>query len=380
MNYLFFLLITLSIILILVPKYNKFGTKLLILLFLSLIIISPNISLNSAKEGLNLFLYAVFPSLFPFFIINDFMMSSGITENISTLCNKPIRFIFKTSGYGAYAFIISIFSGYPAGAKVVNELIFAKKISPEEGDKILTFSSTSGPLFIIGAVGAGMLKNNYMGYILYISHVISAIINGLFYNFFYKNTLNKNYIINPNTNKSINLQKAIKNSLITMGYISGYIVIFSVIINLLSSIRFYQIFATLLCQIIKIDKTKIEIIFQSLFEISNGCKIISAYNGPVIFKLCLISFILAFSGLSIIFQVKGVLEKSNISFGKYIISKLTHGIFATIVCYFVCTFVNINTFTTTTIININSIYLLSSMLLLIIVFTLNTLSIFLNKN
>lgn len=380
MNYLFFFLITLSFILILIPKYNQFAIKLIILLFLSLIIIYPSVSLNSAKDGLNLFLYAVFPSLFPFFIINDFMMSSGITENISNICNRTIRFIFKTSGYGAYAFIISIFSGYPAGAKVVNELILAKKISPQEGDKILTFSSTSGPLFIIGAVGVGMLKNNYMGYILYFSHVISAIINGIFYNLFYKSTVSKNYILSTNTSKSINLQNAIKNSLITMGYISGYIVIFSVIINLLNTIKFYQIFALLISPLIRIDKTKIEIIFQSLFEISNGCKIISLYNGSVIFKLCLISFILAFSGLSIIFQVKGVLEKSNISCSKYILSKLTHGIFATIVCYFMCTFVNINTFTSTTTVNTNSIYLLSSLLLLIIIFILNTINIIINKN
>lgn len=380
MNYLFFIIITLSFIFILIPKYNQFGTKIIIVLFLTLIVIYPNISLNSSKDGLNLFLYAVFPSLFPFFIINDFMMSSGITENISTLCNQPIRYIFKTSGYGAYAFIISIFSGYPAGAKVVNELILAKKISPEEGDKILTFSSTSGPLFIIGAVGVGMLKNNYFGYILYFSHVISAFINGIFYNFFYKNNINFNYIIGKNTKKTINLQNAIKNSLITMGYILGYIVIFLVIINLLNAIEFYKIFAILLSSILNIDKTKIELIIQSLFEISNGCKIISLYNGSILFKLCLISFILAFSGLSIIFQVKGVLEKSKISITKYIISKLTHGIFASIVCYFICTFLNIDTFSSTIKINLNSIYLLSSMLLLIIIFILNTISVIFNNN
>ncbi|WDC84038.1 hypothetical protein PL321_17135 [Caloramator sp. mosi_1] len=81
-------------------------------------------------------MYTVFPSLFPFFIINDLLMSVGIAENIAYIFNKPINKIFKTSGYGAYAFIISIFSGYPAGAKVVKELIEAK-ITPKEGEKYL---------------------------------------------------------------------------------------------------------------------------------------------------------------------------------------------------------------------------------------------------
>ncbi|GFR36528.1 hypothetical protein [Thermobrachium celere] len=131
MEIIFFILISISFILFISKKYNNLGLKLIILSILVLIVLYPSISLNSAKEGLNLFLYTVFPSLFPFFVINDLMISVGIAENIAFLFNKPLNKIFKTSGYGAYAFIISIFSGYPAGAKVVRELIESKKNFPK---------------------------------------------------------------------------------------------------------------------------------------------------------------------------------------------------------------------------------------------------------
>ncbi|CDF57905.1 hypothetical protein [Thermobrachium celere] len=372
MEIIFFILISISFILFISKKYNNLGLKLIILSLLVLIALYPSISLNSAKEGLNLFLYTVFPSLFPFFVINDLMISVGIAENIAFLFNKPLNKIFKTSGYGAYAFIISIFSGYPAGAKVVRELIESKKISPNDGEKILTFSSTSGPLFIIGAVGTGMLKSSYYGYLLYIAHILGAILNGIFYSFF--STKKEYNFVKSKKESKINLNSSIKNSLVTMGTILGYIVLFSVIINLFDGVKLFFILATSISNLIKVDVYYIETLLKSIFEISNGCKLISTSN--IQNKLILLSFILSFSGLSILYQVKGVLQGCDINFKKYVLSKISHGIFSSIVCFVICKYANISAFLIERNLNCNTIYLTSSIGMLILIFILNTISLF----
>ena len=46
---------------------------------------------------------------------------------------------------------------------------------------MLSFCSTSGPMFIIGAVGAGMFNSTFAGYIMFTSHVLGAFLNGIIY-------------------------------------------------------------------------------------------------------------------------------------------------------------------------------------------------------
>jgi sporulation integral membrane protein YlbJ len=248
--------------------------------------------------------------------------------------------LFNTSGYGAYAFIMSIFAGYPSGAKIVSQLIADKKITPEEGQKILTFSSTSGPLFIIGAVGTGMLGSVNFGYILFLSHFIGSIANGIFSRLFFKHsefTKTKNIICcSSKTAKGDLLSESIKTSLYTCGIIGGYIIIFSVIIRLLDSISFFKILIFYLKFFLNLSYLSSETVctfIKSVFEISNGCRILSQSALSLSLKLIFISFIISFSGLSIIGQVSSIINNVGIKLQTYILFKITHGIFSAFACF-----------------------------------------------
>lgn len=346
------------------------------MVFLVLLIIYPNVSLNSAKEGINLWLFVVVPSLFPFFIINDILMCVNIPENIARLFAPVIKKLFNTSGYGAYAFIMSIFSGYPSGAKIVRDLIKDKKITPKEGQSILTFSSTSGPLFIIGAIGFGILKSNIAGYILYISHILGAILNGIFFRFFTKKENNKNTSFLSYNLKDFSLFKvlsnSIMNSIITCGLIGGYIVTFSVIIYLLREIQYFNILALFLEKLISIPKgysSIISTLLESCLEISNGTKIIYYSSISIIYKLYLISFIIAFSGISIIGQVSGIINNTGIDLKFYVISKIFHGIFSFLSCYLLIHIFKIEFYVFNSIsysIQLSETYLLVALLIIIL--------------
>lgn len=348
MKYIFSIIITITFFMCLFKK-NKKPFAYLLLSFLLLLIIYPNVSLNGAKEGINLWLFIVVPSLFPFFVINDILMAINVPENIAKLFTPIVKKIFNVSGYGAYAFIMSIFSGYPSGAKIVCDLIKDNKISPKEGQKILTFSSTSGPLFIIGAVGCGMLKSNIAGYVLYISHIMGAILNGMLYRFIIKKESKNKVYSNPYTLKDYSpfeiFAISIKDSLITCGLIGGYIIIFSVIIYLLREIQYFKIIEIFLKRYFHISDfyaLTISNLLEASLEISNGSKIISVLNNSFIYKLYLLSFIIAFSGISIIGQVSGIINSTGINIKLYILSKISHGAFSCLSCFFLINLFKIN--------------------------------------
>lgn len=350
MNIFVFLLLIANFILFL-TKFKKKSIVYFLLLILFLLVLYPYQSLNSAKEGINLWLFVVVPSLLPFFIINDMLISLKVPENISRIFTPLAKYLFNTSGYGAYVFIMSLFSGYPAGAKITAKLIENKKITVEEGERILSFSSTSGPLFIIGAVGTGMLKNSSLGYFLFISHILGAITNGFMYKLFYrkKNIYCNVELSNENFNGRVGeiLSKSISDSLITCGFIGGYIILFSVIITLFENIDFFIILNSLLVlfSIPQNISNYICTLFQSSIEISNGCKIISNLGSSLSTKMILISFIISFSGFSIIGQVTSILSKTKININKYIFFKFTHGIFSAIICWIL---LKVKLFNTTT--------------------------------
>ncbi|MEF9952914.1 MAG: hypothetical protein RR838_09995 [Clostridium sp.] len=340
MEIIFICLLFFFLILTFQKKYNSLGCTLLLLLLLVLIILNPSISMKSAKDGINLWLFIVIPSLLPFFIINDMLSSLKVPENIGVLFSPLARRLFKTSGYGAYAFIMSVFAGYPSGARIVATLYEEGKITKNEGEKILTFSSTSGPLFIIGAVGSGMLQNQIAGYILFISHILGAITNGVFSNLFYKRPP-KNITLSKFGLNKINediISKGIKSSIITCGFIGGYIVLFCVIVAMLKDIKLFEYISFAINSLGVLPpslSSNIVLLLESIVEVSNGSNIISLSTATYDSKLILLSFLIAFSGLAVVGQVSSILSKHSFNMRKYILFKISHGIFSSITCYII---------------------------------------------
>ena len=385
MKYIVLILTIITVIYFFIYKNKKNTTAIMLSIFALLIVIYPDVSLNNAKEGINLWLFVVIPSLFPFFVINDLMISSGIPENISNLFKNAAEKLFNTSGYGAYAFFMSIFSGYPQGAKITYDLIKNNSISTDEGQDILTFSSTSGPLFIIGAVGSGLLHSPGAGYILYIAHITGAILNGILSGTISKlkhKKITKNYKLSSRDNPSINLRNSITSSLVSSGIIGGYIVLFSVILGILKNIDFFNLLESCLSKILPLNLSKLlSILFESSLEISNGSKIIASSGLLINEKLIILSFIIAFSGVSIIGQVSGVISGTNLNLRKYIACKISHGLLSSIACIVL---LKLNIFSVETYssygvhFKINEFVLL--IILLFILMLLNFISVIYKKN
>ncbi|MEI3517742.1 MAG: hypothetical protein V8R50_10820 [Clostridia bacterium] len=77
--------------------------------------------------------------------------------------------------------LMSVLSGYPMGAKIVGDLRRSSEISVGEAKRLMSFCSTSGPAFLIGAVGTGMLGSGFLGGIIAAAHYLGAAVNGMVY-------------------------------------------------------------------------------------------------------------------------------------------------------------------------------------------------------
>ena len=144
------------------------------------IIINPSIYIQSCLNGILVWGTIVLPSLLPFMFFTKTLSVLGIEE----ILNNKFKFfskIYNTPPCSLYVFFMSILSGYPVGAKMVSDLYENGTITRTQAFRISTFTSNSGPMFILGSVGIGMLANKKLGLIIFFSHIIGALINGLIY-------------------------------------------------------------------------------------------------------------------------------------------------------------------------------------------------------
>lgn len=320
-----------------------FLPKLIVLLLIIGIIIFPHESIEAAKDGIHIWVNILMPSLLPFIIGANLIVSLKIIDIIGEIINPITKFIFNVSGKSALVFAISAVSGYPVGARLASDLRLKEDISQYEGQRLVSFCSTSGPLFIIGAVAVGMLNNASLGYVMLICHYLGAITVGLIFRRYGKEKIKKsNKSIVKNIKNIINTPEkegffisfgnAVINGVNTLLSIGGFVIIFSVVFKILTLFNIIDSFSSLLCfffSFLGLTKEICSAFISGLFEITIGCNNIShiTYVSEVI-KASLCSFIIAFSGLSILAQCCSFIAKTDIKTNIYIFNKFLHGILA----------------------------------------------------
>lgn len=293
-----------------VISFKKYFFTILFSIFLiSLILFSSN-NIQAAKGGLNLWVSAVIPSLFPFFIASNLLCQTNLINICGRLFGRFMRPLFNLPGEAIIAIIVGTISGYPVGAKIVCNLESSGKISKAEAERLLAFSNNSGPLFIIGTVGISLLSDKNLGLLLLIIHIIASISVGILYSFWSPKTQNK---INSNYKKQVYLNTAndsqhsinfrnlgeilsnsISSSIQSILLVGGFIVLFSVIISILKDSNIFSSFVYL-DNFCNFPLYFSENFTSGILELTNGLQGISSISFENInLKIISISFLLGF--------------------------------------------------------------------------------------
>ena len=102
---------------------------------------------GAAFDGLNLWLYTVIPSLFPFMVISSWL-SFNTKPHFGTVDKITMKLFGIPSGLMP-VFLISMLSGYPTGARIISSLYSKNSISKDTAEHMLSFCNNPGAVFII---------------------------------------------------------------------------------------------------------------------------------------------------------------------------------------------------------------------------------------
>lgn len=330
-----------------VLSFKKNLISICILLFIVFLIIFSASNLEAAQNGLIIWTTSIIPSLFPFFVATEILYSTNIINILGKYCNKFMRPLFNVPGQASFALIMGFISGYPTGAKIVSDLRENKICSKIEAERLLSFTNNSGPLFIISVVGIITFSNLEIGYLLLITHILSALTVGFIFKFWknkkeIKITTNLPIKSNINNNNFATVfTDAIKKSISNILNIGGFVVIFSVIISILNNLNLFDSISTLLT-FLKIPQEFSMPILSGIIEISNGINNLNFINVSNISILIIIAaFLLGFGGICVAFQVYSIISKTDLSIKPYILGKFLQGLIASIYTYLILYFIPI---------------------------------------
>lgn len=330
LNTMLYLLVLIIIVLLALLLKNK---NILITIIFSLliiqIIIAPKLCIEGVISGAALFFYKVFPSLFSFLIVCNIIMAyDGVyiySKVIGNLICKPLRLPISCS----FVLIVSVLCGYPLGAKYACDLYENKIINLQTCERLINIASNGSPLFILGSVGISMLKDDFIGYLLLLSNILSCIVMAFIIS--PKQRLLKNDRIQTHHIASKNnigdvIKSSIENSIKTCLSIGGFVTLFSVVNNIIKSNNLFSILLNNISYITKIPLDVLQGSILGIIEMTNGCNLISETNLSMLPKIAIISFLFTFSGLSIISQVYSFTYKLDISMKTYTFRKLLQGL------------------------------------------------------
>lgn len=298
-------------------------------LITSQVIFNARDVMNSVSLSITMWRNNVFPSLFPFFLISEFLINYGFVEFVGEILKPLMNKLFKAKGISAFIFIMSIISGFPSNAKYTKELYEQGIIDEKEASKILMFSHFSNPLFILGAISIMFLNNKLAGLIILFSHYMGNIVVGIIYRNYNSTNENSNLSIKGailamhkrRIESKIKLGKLITNSLTkttnTLLLILGVITMYSIIISIINSTIYIE----------PITRG----IISGLLEMTQGLRYLSILNISLKLKIILFTSLLSFGGLSVHTQIIGILSETKIKYFPFLIARITHVIASTII-------------------------------------------------
>ena len=264
-------------------KRNFIYLTILILIFL--IFKNYSIVLSSSINAVELWLYKVFPYLFIMIIIND------------TLINLDFERVFTSTSM--YVLIMSLLSGSPTSAVIIDNLYKQGKISKNNANITLMFTYFANPLFLYTMLNS-IFNSINITIKLMIIHYLSNIIIYLIF----KKKLE--YTPTITNSSKFDIASSIKKAMTTTTMVLG-------------AITFYLVISDIL---------QLNIFLRGLLEMTQGLN--SLINLNLANKEIIAIIFISFGGLSIHTQVKCILDDSTLEYKYFFKGRIYQTLIATI--------------------------------------------------
>ncbi len=309
-----------------------------VLLVMVALIINPARYIRSISEGLMIFAISVLPALFPFFFFTKLLTALGVADNVSSIMHKPVYALYNAPGEGGYVLLMSVLSGYPIGAKLIADFYEMNAISKREAQRIAAFTSSSGPLFILGTLGISVLGSYNAGLIILASHYTATLLNGLLYRGKRKDAIRPVATL-PRIGYDKALSESVYGAIASILTVGSFIALFNLIGDILSDIKILTLIenaAGLMLKLLGLPDTLSKGIGFGIIEMTRGCIYLAESGASYKAIVPLATASVTFGGLGIALQSLTYLSKCGIKPLFYITIKLSQTAIAFILCILLC--------------------------------------------
>lgn len=265
-----------------------------IILFVALplcigITVFPEYTGQSVANACMLCLNAVLPSLFPFMIATNLLLTSGIENILAKYVKRPFEALFHLNASLFTPFIIGLITGYPQGAMAICAVYDKGSCTKKEAEHALALCNNTSLGFLCGTVGS-LCRNSAFGIKLYLIQITTSIIYAVITRPKDKPTTDT---FTPNNNvptfdKAFSL--AVKNSIYPCALICSYIMTFAFILRLISA-----------CLEAVCAPYIVSAVAFSFLELTNACVFLSGSGSELTYAF--IGLAVTFAGASIHMQI-----------------------------------------------------------------------------
>lgn len=287
----------------------------ILILFFSMLSF-PQTVFTGASYGLVLWFRHVLPTLLPYMILINVLICTPALHWICRITSTFLCPLLGTSYYGTFAVLTGFLCGYPMGAKTTSDLLNVNKISRSEASYLLSFCNNTSPAFILSYVVAQNMKERNLCIPFFLILTFTPLMLSFIFRLFYRLPESSRSFpqVTPgsfsNPSESISdsfLDRCILNAFESVTKVGGYMMMFSVLIQLLASVLPNTIFSLLL---------------YSSLEISTGIRLLFSSALYTTEKIILCTFLTSFGGWCCIAQTYSMISSSQLPILPYITTKL----------------------------------------------------------
>ena len=287
----------------------------ILILFFSMLSF-PQTVFTGASYGLILWFRHVLPTLLPYMILINVLICTPALHWICRITSTFLCPLLGTSYYGTFAVLTGFLCGYPMGAKTTSDLLNVNKISRSEASYLLSFCNNTSPAFILSYVVAQNMKERNLCIPFFLILTFTPLMLSFIFRLFYRlpesscsfPQVTPGSFSNPSESISDSfLDRCILNAFESVTKVGGYMMMFSVLIQLLASVLPNTIFSLLL---------------YSSLEISTGIRLLFSSALYTTEKIILCAFLTSFGGWCCIAQTYSMISGSQLPILPYIAEKL----------------------------------------------------------
>ncbi|OZB97745.1 nucleoside recognition domain-containing protein [Paenibacillus sp. XY044] len=305
------------------------------------IVSSPAPAFQASLQGLNLWWKIVFPGLLPFLVLSEILIAYGWVNALGAFLEPLMKKLFRLPGTGGWVMAMGLTTGFPGGAQAVQQLHAQGSLQPEEAGRLAALSHFCNPVMILVVVATGLMHDPVMGYGLIAVHWIAGILAYMTVQrrgkakgtdpvsdkprerlkgrpaSLFSRVLHAAEEARAKDGRSFGrlLGDSVTHAVQVLMMIGGYIIIFSVIIQIVS----------------RITTAKLSIpdyALSGLFEVHLGARDISAAafaSGAL--QWSLLSALLGFSGISALMQSISLIRKTGAPIAPMVWTRILHGVY-----------------------------------------------------